>query len=428
MNIAAFIVLTTATIAWSIVNILHLDFIERPDVVTAEFAQSPGLRSGYEVTYLGYSVGRIRGVELVPGMSEVELAIDRNRALPADLIAVAKRRSAIGEPYVDLAPAPGSDPDTGPRLSDGDRISLERTSSPLQYGDLFRSLAMLVKRIDADSLAVVTDELAAAVDGRGDDLRRIVDGAADLTTTLSENGDDIERLIDGVAEMTGIVADNREALGSGIESLAALTEALEVARPSVEALVDEAPSTIGLLNAIIEAADDAIICTVDGTAVLDVLLDDETLESLTDLLQGSAAFADVIRLVQDPRDQIFRLYLSPSGGNPPTVEFAERKPYPDVPGRLTCPEHVVTITPADEVAEAGEDGGGDRPEDGSLDPPRARPDPAPGDLASGTSDDRPDESVIDRLVGGAFDSIPFLLALAGAGLLVFALARRRRQG
>lgn len=426
INIGAFLVLASAAVAWSVVNFLHLDVVERPALVTAEFEESPGLRSGYEVTYLGHAVGRIRSVQLVPGMSEVQLAIDRDVELPADVVAAARRRSAIGEPYVDLAPSPGSNPDTGPRLADGDRIELSKTSSPLQYGDLFRSLDTLVETIDADALGTVTDELATALDGRGDDIRRIVAGTNDLTTTLSDNGDEIEGLIDNVAEITDVLATNRDALGSGIDSLAGLTEALEEARPSVEAFLDEGPSTIALMNAIIDAADHAVICTVEGTAVLEAVLDAETLRSLSSLFQGSAPFADVIRLVQDPRDGIFRLFLSPSGGNPPTVEFAERKPFPDVPEVPTCPERDLAVSSVGVADEAGRAAGGQRPgRDGPTLDPSGRPDTAPAERASGTSGAEPGRSLIARVTDSLWPWAPLLAVLAAAAWYAYVLARRR---
>ncbi|HEU5084909.1 MAG TPA: MCE family protein [Acidimicrobiales bacterium] len=427
LNIAAFLVLTAATIAWSVINLLHLDVVERPYVVTVEFEQSPGLREGYEVTYLGHAVGRIRDVELVAGMSEVQLAIDRGTELPAAVVAAARRRSAIGEPYVDLSPVPGSDADAGPRLADGDRISLERTTSPLQYGDLFRSLDTLVRRVDADALAVVTDELATALDGRGDDIRRIVDGTADLTATLSEGGDEIEALIDGVAEVTDVLATHRDALGSGIDSLAGLTDALEQARPSIEALAEEGPSTLALVNAVVDAADHAIVCTVDGTSVLAAVLDAEAVRSLEGLFQRSAAFADVIRLVQDPRDGIFRLYISPSGGSPPTVEFVERRTFPAAPEVPACPTRTVDVTGAPVADEAGAGAGGDRAGGGG---PSGPPGPSSGDdpdLASGTSDERPGDSPLERVLGALRASLPALtLALVGGGLL-YLWNRRRKE-
>ncbi len=425
LNIAAFGLITALLIAWSAVSFLHLDAIERPYRVTAEFAESPGLRAGYEVTYLGHAIGHIRGVRLAPGMSEVELAIDRGVELPADVVAAARRRSAIGEPYVDLAPTPGTDPDAGPRLADGDRIALSKTSSPLKYGDLFRSLETLVETIDPSSLSTVVSELAAALDGRGDDIRRIVQGSQDLTRTLSDNGDEIEHLIDGVAEITDVLATHRDALGSGIDHLAGLTQALEQARPSFDALVEEGPSSIAVMNAIVDASDSAIICTIDGTAELEAVLDTEALQSLTGLLQRSRAFADVVGLVQDSRDGIFRLMISPSGGHPPTVEFVQPKPFPESPPVATCPAHDVAIATATVSDQAGAEPGGRRPSSGASSEVPGRTEPTPTVQASGTNGPEAGASPIARFLSSLWSLMPLIAGLALGALLLFLLARRR---
>ena len=425
LNIAAFGLITALLIAWSAVNFLHLDVIERPYLVTAEFAESPGLRSGYEVTYLGHAVGHISGVRLVPGMSEVRLAIDRGVELPADVVAAARRRSAIGEPYVDLAPTPGTDPDVGPRLADGDRIVLSKTSSPLKYGDLFRSLDTLAKTIDPSSLSTVVKELAAALDGRGDDIRRIVQGSQDLTRTLSDNGDEIERLIDGVTEITDVLASHRDSLGSGIDHLAGLTQALEQARPSFDALVDEGPSSIAVMNAIIDASDSAIICTIDGTAELEAVLDAQALRSLTELLQRSRAFADVVALVQDHRDGIFRLMISPSGGHPPTVEFAEPKPFPESPPAATCPTHDVAIATAPVSDQAGAEPGGERSPSGASSEVPERTRSTPAEQASDANGPEVGTSSIARFLSSLWSWMPLVAGLGLGALLLFLLARKR---
>jgi phospholipid/cholesterol/gamma-HCH transport system substrate-binding protein len=427
VNLAAFVLLTSAVIAWSVVNLLSLDFVERPDIVIAEFEQSPGLRAGYEVTYLGHAVGRVRKVELVPGMSEVHLAIGRDVDLPADVVAAARRRSAIGEPYVDLAPRPAPIPLRGPRLEAGARIPLSQTSSPLQYGDLFRSIDTLIDHIDADALGIVVDELAAAVDGRGDDLRRIVHGTAELTQTMSENGDEIEKLIDGVAEITGVLAAHRDALGSGIDHLASLTVALEEARPSAEVLVDEAPSTIALMNAIVDAADHAVICTVEGVALLDAVLDPEAVRSLSGLLERSAAFADVVRLVQDPRDGIFRLFVSPSGGNPPTVEFVESKSFPSSPAVPGCAAHEVAISPTPAMDATSTAGGRDGQHAGPSSGAPDRPGAGGTEGAVGSSDVDADPSITDRLLSSLWPWSLFVSLALAAGVLARLLARRRKE-
>lgn len=424
-NIAAFAVLSTVLIAWSFLNYLPLGLLEDPRIVTAEFDRSPGLRAGYEVTYLGHSVGRIESVSLVPGTSEVRLAIDGDADLPAELTAAARRRSAIGEPYVDLSPLPGAAVEDGPRLADGDRIPAERTTSPIEYGELFRSLDVLIDNVDGDALATVLSEAARAVDGRGDDIRRIIVASDELASLTAANGDEIEGLVTDLGTVASVLADNRDAIGSSITSLRDLAATLDASRASIEDLLATAPPAFALVNRIVAASDGAILCTVNGLSSLQLVLDDEGLAATVDLLEGSAAFADVVSLIRDPDDGIFNLLVTVNSGEPTVVQYDEPKPLPATPVTPECPTHgfEVVDAPAARAAVAGP--GGQRPDDdGAGIEADGRSLDSDADLASGGSDTAADEPALVRLAKAA---LPWLLVLALAALAAWLVRSRLRR-
>lgn len=425
-NIAAFVVLSTVLIAWSFLNYLPLGLLEDPRIVTAEFDRSPGLRAGYEVTYLGHSVGRIESVSLVPGTSEVRLAIDSDADLPAELTAAARRRSAIGEPYVDLAPLPGATVEDGARLADGDRIPADRTTSPIEYGELFRSLDVLIDNVDGDALATVLHEAARAVDGRGDDIRRIIVASDELTRSAAANGDEIEGLVTDLGTVANVLAVNREAIGSSITNLRDLAATLDASRGSIEELLRIAPPAFALLDRIVAASDGAILCTVDGLSSLQLVLDGEGLAATVELLQRSAAFADVIRLLRDPDDGIFNLLVTVNSGEPAVVQYDEPRPLPVAAVTPECPTHGFEVVDAPAARAAAAGLGGRRP---AADPAGIEADGrAPGagtDLASGVSDTETDEPAMIRLAKAA---LPWLLALVLAAALWLIRTRLRRNG
>src|SRR5690606_27337320 len=116
-------------------NVLKLDQIERPYTIVAEFDSSPGLQPNVEATYLGVSVGSVDSVKLRRGHVEVAIHINRGVEIPEGVSAAVRRQAAVGEPYVALDPPAG---DTGKMIDPGSRyrIPLERTSTPLSYGQL----------------------------------------------------------------------------------------------------------------------------------------------------------------------------------------------------------------------------------------------------------------------------------------------------
>lgn len=124
LNLGVFAVLGVVMTVWAFSTIIRLDAIERPYRVSAEFVSSPGLIRGFDVAYLGVRVGKIGDVRLAPGKIVVGLDIDRGIRLPKGATAEVRRKSAIGEPYVELSPpATGV---TGPTLAAGDTIRWPR--------------------------------------------------------------------------------------------------------------------------------------------------------------------------------------------------------------------------------------------------------------------------------------------------------------
>ena len=109
INAAAFLTLFAVLSVWAVNNVLHLELIERPTTITADFETSPGLRAGYEVTYFGVHAGQLGRVAIDGDHVVARLKIDRNLSLPGTLDAAVRRKSAVGEPYVDLTPTGGVD-------------------------------------------------------------------------------------------------------------------------------------------------------------------------------------------------------------------------------------------------------------------------------------------------------------------------------
>ena len=103
-NLAFFAVIGIVLSVWAIGDVLQIDVRNPPYEITAEFTNSPGLQPGYDVGYLGTPIGRIRSVDLEEGHVSVRLAIDADRRIPEGSEFAVRRKSAVGEPYVDIIP------------------------------------------------------------------------------------------------------------------------------------------------------------------------------------------------------------------------------------------------------------------------------------------------------------------------------------
>jgi phospholipid/cholesterol/gamma-HCH transport system substrate-binding protein len=303
VNLGVFTVMFVVMASWGVRNFLHLGFIEHPYRVTAEFSSSPGLRSGFEVTYLGVHVGDVGTVRLVGDRVTAVLQLQRSVALPAQLTAGVSRKSAVGEPYVNLAPLPGGDLH-GARLKAGAMIPLAHTTTPPDYSRLFDAAANLLNAVPADDLGRLVHALAAGFNGRSDDLRSIFAGVDQLTGTLAANAPLLNQLAGDITQLTHTITAHRGEIGQSWDNLAGLTGVLDQKKNAITALLDRGPTLTQQVNSLLTSSGPSVGCTLDSAAALFSSLNQPQLQSLADLIRLSPMAADVIKQAQ---------YIGPDG-------------------------------------------------------------------------------------------------------------------
>ncbi|MCT7657860.1 MCE family protein [Mycobacterium deserti] len=216
--------------------------------VTVELDQSGGLYRNGNVTYRGTEVGRVTDVRLTPRGVAVDLSLEADVPIPADLDAQVHSVSAAGEQYVALVPR---EPASSRSLKDGDVIPRERTSVPPEVSGLLDQANRGLLAIPRDDLLVAVDETNTALGGLGPELSRIVHSL----TTLS---------------------------GDAHANLGALTDLIERAPPVLDSQT---------------ATSDAIAAWADhtATALTQVRAEDDSVGGL--LKDGSAAVDEARQLV-----------------------------------------------------------------------------------------------------------------------------------
>ncbi|GAB2834103.1 hypothetical protein GCM10022221_36190 [Actinocorallia aurea] len=339
LNVAVFALLSVVLTGWALSSVVKFDFVERPYVISAEFASSPGLHEDFEVAYLGVRVGKIRSLTLDAGghMVVAELAIDRGVEIPAALSAAAGRKSAVGEPYVDLAPLPGADLDD--RMEPGGRIGKEHTSVPVAYGDLFAQVIDGLKAIDPESTEILFRELAAGWEGREDSLRQIIDGSAALTEAFAGRTELIEGLTGDLSELTRSLAGHSDALGTSIDNSAELLGPLSDLRGELREVLERSPALTTRLADLTTATDPYFGCTVDALGdALGTVATPAKMKDVRDTLgmagQLISALNDIIRPTSSGSAINLAAVLSTKGEAP--LEYREPLAQPEVPEVPTC--------------------------------------------------------------------------------------------
>ncbi|MED5810829.1 MCE family protein [Mycolicibacterium sp. 050232] len=185
----------------------------RPLTVTAQFEDAVGLYAGNDVAVLGMPVGKVLSVQPKDGFVEVKLQIDSAVDVPADVQAVTVSTSILTDRHVELTPAYQS----GPKLADGDVLSLGRTRTPVEFD---RTLAMadkLSRALGGDghgqgplaNLIGIGDQVAS---GSGQDMKDALGRLSDALRLSSDGGavtkNNIESISHSLADLTAAAADN----------------------------------------------------------------------------------------------------------------------------------------------------------------------------------------------------------------------------
>ncbi|WP_405178388.1 MCE family protein [Nocardia sp. NBC_01377] len=177
--------------------------------VKVEATQTGGVYKGAEVTYRGVPVGRVGDLQL--SSDGVVLTLDLETSgprIPVSAKAVVANRSAIGEQYVDLQP----DSDSGPYLKNDSVIV--GASTPISVEELIGSVDHFTSSVDLAALHTTVTELGKALNGKGDDLKVLLESLNTFTETFDE----------ALPQTIQLIRDGRIALGTQAEQSAAIRQ------------------------------------------------------------------------------------------------------------------------------------------------------------------------------------------------------------
>ncbi|AYF73604.1 MCE family protein [Nocardia yunnanensis] len=201
--------------------------------VKVQAKETGNLSKGAEVTYRGVPVGRVGDLDITPDGVLITLEMDSGKPkVPANAKAAIADRSAIGEQYVDLMPTS----DGSPYLRDGSII--DGATTPIHVEDLLSSVDHFAGTTDLMALSKTITELGKAFDGKGDDLKVLVDSLNKFTATAS--GDNLQQtlaLLRSSRTVLGTQAEQSPAILRFSDGLDQLTAQLKSNDPDIRRLI-----------------------------------------------------------------------------------------------------------------------------------------------------------------------------------------------
>jgi phospholipid/cholesterol/gamma-HCH transport system substrate-binding protein len=350
-NLAVFALISGAFVYWALANILHVNAIEHPFTVKVDFPAAFGVLKNSEVTYLGTQIGDVRTTKRIPGGVEVIMQLRHGTRVPYGAFAHIARKSAIGEPYVDFTPAPGSD-GGGPFLRPGDTIPVGRTAVPIEFADMLRAASRLVSAIPAADAHTLIHELAIGLHGRTDDLRTIAEDGDRLASALADRTATLDRLASNNTRLTAVVAAHSGSLTQTLADLRAVSASLKNAKGDIGPLLDRGNALLADLVPLVRDHRGDLSCLL-GTVgrVVDVTTTPARIEGLKTTLDGlPAAFDDVfaatdVETLNGAKRRWVRVGFLENTSSPPP-QFLPAKPTPPpVPAVPPCA--AVTTASAD---------------------------------------------------------------------------------
>lgn len=194
------------------------------------------LREGSDVKYRGVNVGEVGKIELRDRKVDVRLDLDHDARIPAATTASVRAKTVFGEKFIELAEVDDEgDGDGGPYLADGDLV--QPSGVGLEVEDLLDTTDDLLRGIDAQELATLTDVLVEASQGEGDRVARLIDRSVDATAVIADTVEAQQRAIDSFARFARQYRDVGPSINAINANLNELLPTFNAAREDYERLL-----------------------------------------------------------------------------------------------------------------------------------------------------------------------------------------------
>lgn len=278
-----------------VTSVLDVPLSGRADTVRVEMARTGGLFEGSPATYRGVRVGTITRIGLGPEAGVVvSVRLRPGVEVPRDARVVVRSLSPVGEQFLDFQPG-GQD---GPFLADGDVVRASAVDVPVSMAAAAAGLDNLLDNVDGRDVRVLLREIAAATDGTGDDLDRLLRSVDEVAGALDEAWPQTDRLLDNGERVGTLLAAHRGDLEQFSGSARRFAAWLEEFDPEFRRILRRAPEDLDTLG---DLADDLDIdlppALRELVAVTDLIADrDPHVRQLTSTLgHGTRRFGSAFK-------------------------------------------------------------------------------------------------------------------------------------
>jgi virulence factor Mce-like protein len=209
-----------------------------PRTITACFTSATGIYPGDEVRVSGVKVGTIDAIRPVGSQAKIVMKVDRDVPVPAEAKAVIVAQNLVSARYVQLAPAYRF---TGPTMSDGAQIPVDRTAVPVEWDEVKDQLMRLAtdlgpkSDVSGTSTGRFIDSAANALDGNGEKLHQTLTQLAGVGRILADGSGNIVDIIKNLQTFVTTLRESTEQIVSFQNRLATISSVLDDSRSDLDA-------------------------------------------------------------------------------------------------------------------------------------------------------------------------------------------------
>ncbi|MDX1510078.1 MAG: MCE family protein [Nitriliruptorales bacterium] len=274
-----------------VIGNVPLAFWQGKTTYTAEFDDVTGLLVNDKVKIAGVDVGKVKGIDHVPGGGAmVTFEIDSDLRMARDSRIEVRWRDVFGLRFLYVVPGGGPElPNDDPCHSDDDVPCFDRelTANPANLADVLAELTPFLDALDADAQNEILTALEETFVGREGEIRELLTDGTGLLTALASRDDEIGSLLTNSATIFEAYAKRESQFRSLLDTFADVASTIAARNDELDAAVVELAKAQGELARLLEENDGDIRGALDEAEhIIEVLANNHA--NLTYILESGA--------------------------------------------------------------------------------------------------------------------------------------------
>ncbi|MCA1705152.1 MAG: MCE family protein, partial [Actinobacteria bacterium] len=184
--------------------------------IIGKFEQVGDLVENANVQASDVEIGTIQKIELDGWEAQVTMCLHPGEKIPADVVAVVRTTSLLGEKFVDLQ----TQSEGAPYLNDGDILESDQTSKATELEEVFAKLAGVLGTGNLEQINRFTSTQATILRDHADEFRAVLLDLREFTDLLANRKSDIAGAVDHLDSVASTLIGQTPVLERFLESFA----------------------------------------------------------------------------------------------------------------------------------------------------------------------------------------------------------------